>query len=59
VLSYYKGGVAQSVPLMNTYPESIMTAVVDTDVVLFALSECNTGNELLEYIDSLLEDING
>ena len=44
---------------MNTYPESIMTTVVDTDVVLFALSECNTGNELLEYIDSLLEDING
>ena len=33
--------------------------VVDTDVVLFALSECNTGNELQEYIDSLLEEIDG
>ena len=44
---------------MNTLLESIMTTVVDTDVVLFALSECNTGNELLEYIDSLLEEIDG
>ena len=36
-----------------------MTTVYNTDVVLFALEECNTGAELLEYIDSLLEDING
>jgi len=34
----------------------IMSTVTNTDVVLFALSQCSTGNELLEYIDSLIEE---
>ena len=25
-------------------------------VVLFGLEQCDTGNEMLEYIDSLIED---
>jgi len=34
----------------------IMSTVTNTEVVLFALSQCNTGNEMLEYIDSLLDE---
>ena len=36
-----------------------MTTVYNTEALLFALEDAQTGNELLEYIDSLLEDING
>jgi len=35
-----------------------MSTQLNTDVVLFALSQCNTGDEMLEYIDSLIEEIN-
>jgi hypothetical protein len=33
-----------------------MSTPINTDVVLFALSQCNTGAEMLEYIDSLIEE---
>ena len=33
-----------------------MSTVTNTEDVLFALSQCNTGNEMLEYIDSLLDE---
>ena len=36
-----------------------MTTVYNTEALLFALEDAQTGRELLEYIDSLLEDING
>ena len=35
-----------------------MSTQINTDVVLFALEQCNTGDEMLEYIDSLIEEIN-
>jgi len=37
-------------------PHHIMSTVTNTEVVFFALSQCNTGNEMLEYIDSLLDE---
>jgi len=33
-----------------------MSTVPNNEVVLFALSQCNTGNEMLEYIDSLIDE---
>ena len=46
-----------STPQFNTH-WIIMSTQINTDVVLFALEQCNTGDEMLEYIDSLIEEIN-
>ena len=43
---------------MNTYTESIMTTVVNTEALLFALEDAQTGNELLEVIDAFVAEIN-
>ena len=32
------------------------TPINNEEVVFFALSQCTTGNELLEYIDSFIEE---
>ena len=42
---------------MNTYTESIMTTVYNTEALLFALEDAQTGSELLEVIDAFVAEI--
>ena len=43
----------------NTQPPTIMTTVVDTEALLFALEDAQTGTELLEVIDGFIAESNG
>ena len=43
----------------NTQPLTIMTTVVNTEALLFALEDAQTGSELLEIIDAFVAENNG
>ena len=43
----------------NTQPLAIMTTVVNTEALLFALEDAQTGSELLEIIDAFVAENNG
>ena len=43
----------------NTQPLAIMTTVVNTEALLFALEDAQTGSELLEIIDAFVAEKNG
>ena len=44
--------------LKDTHLTHTHFKMIDTEVVFFALDQCNNGTEMLEYIDNLLEAIN-
>ena len=43
----------------NTQSLAIMTTVVNTEALLFALEDAQTGSELLEIIDAFVAENNG